>query len=392
MFKTGYLNGLRALAAFSVLTAHCMIWSGWPGFGLPHVPESGAGEPGAAAKMAVDLFMILSGFLMVLNVHQRSATEPMSKLNSWFIFYIRRFFRIAPTYYVSIIVAVLLAGPIIEGLDTLSHRIPWMDKINYNANGIKYTIENILLHVTFVFGLFPVWVDAVTLPDWSLSLEMQFYLVFPALMLLSNRFGMLKVCALLVPICMFATAMWRLNFPEPSLLLFKLPVFCVGMLLCHATIVSARSERFVLRLAAVALTLTQFQFYGRGTIGIMAVAAFIAVLTVEARGGVFATLQQRILGILDNRITQLWSDMAYSVYLFHGFFIAIIGGALFHSPTFVAFNPHARTAILFVAVLIGTIVVSTFVHRVIEMPGIKAGRRVISRLGSATLEKRVASA
>ena len=60
--NTGFLDGLRALAAFSVLTCHCMIWSGWPGSGIPLLPG-----PGMLAKMAVDLFMIISGFLMAYN-------------------------------------------------------------------------------------------------------------------------------------------------------------------------------------------------------------------------------------------------------------------------------------------------------------------------------------
>lgn len=388
MFKTGYLNGLRALAAFSVLTAHCMIWSGWPGLGLPILPS-----PGLAAKLAVDLFMILSGFLMVLNAHERSTKEPISRLSSWFRFYIRRIFRIAPAYYISLIVAVLLAEYHLHGSQVLADRIPWLKDSIYNGRNIEYTAENIWLHVTFVFGLLPAWAFSTQLPDWSLSLEMQFYVLFPALALLIARFGALKICAILVPICVFATGQLRSVFPEPSLLPFKLPVFCAGMLLCYATIVSAKSERMVLRLAALALTLTQIQLYGKSVVWVTLAASVIAVITVETRAcSIFSLVQQKCIALLDNRITQFGSDISYSVYLFHGFFITLVGSALFRSQTFAMFNPHIRTVIFFIAVLIGTLVVSTLVHRVIETPGIKAGRRVISRLGSATLEKRVTSA
>ena len=33
----------------------------------------------------------------------------------------------------------------------------------------------ILLHVTFLFGLFPSFIQDSILPDWSIGLEMQFY-------------------------------------------------------------------------------------------------------------------------------------------------------------------------------------------------------------------------
>ncbi|HEY8094565.1 MAG TPA: acyltransferase, partial [Methylobacter sp.] len=365
-----------------------MIWSGWPGLGLPIFPS-----PGIAAKLAVDLFMILSGFLMALNAHERSAKEPISRLSSWVRFYIRRIFRISPAYYISLIVAVLLAEYFLHGYQLLADRIPGLNDSIYNGKNITYTAENIWMHVTFVFGLLPAWAFSTQLPDWSLSLEMQFYLVFPALSFLIARFGALKIFAILVPICMFATAQLRSIFPEPSFLLFKLPVFCAGMLLCYATIVSSYSERLVLRLVALALTLTQIQFYGKGAVWVTLAASSIALITVERRShDIFYVLQKKCIGLLDNRIMQFGSDISYSVYLFHGFFIAIVGSALFRNQTFSTLNPHLRTVIFFVTVLIGTLVVSTLVHRVIEMPGIKAGRRVISRLGSARLEKRVASA
>lgn len=66
MVDTGFLNGLRALAAFCVLTCHCMIWSAWPGFGLPSIVPG----PGLASKLAVDLFMLISGLLMVFVAHE----------------------------------------------------------------------------------------------------------------------------------------------------------------------------------------------------------------------------------------------------------------------------------------------------------------------------------
>src|SRR5512139_1058013 len=101
--EISYLNGLRGVAALWVLVAHCMIWGGWT---LTPIPD---------AKIAVDLFMMISGFLMVTNAGQRATAEPMERPSSWISFYVRRFFRLAPAYYLSLWLAVALSGPFLDG-------------------------------------------------------------------------------------------------------------------------------------------------------------------------------------------------------------------------------------------------------------------------------------
>ena len=61
-----FINVFRAGAAYWVLCAHCMIWGGW--FWLPLPP----------AKSAVDLFMMISGYLMAANASARSRAEPLT--------------------------------------------------------------------------------------------------------------------------------------------------------------------------------------------------------------------------------------------------------------------------------------------------------------------------
>ena len=58
------LDGLRALAAIWVLVGHCLLLTGW------RVPI--LGEP----DLGVDLFIMLSGFLMVFHYQLRQDKEP----------------------------------------------------------------------------------------------------------------------------------------------------------------------------------------------------------------------------------------------------------------------------------------------------------------------------
>jgi peptidoglycan/LPS O-acetylase OafA/YrhL len=63
---------------------------------------------------AVELFMMISGFLMYYHAVNRSDREPLNDPRSWAIFWTRRSFCIAPVYYVMLTVA-FVAGPYVAG-------------------------------------------------------------------------------------------------------------------------------------------------------------------------------------------------------------------------------------------------------------------------------------
>jgi peptidoglycan/LPS O-acetylase OafA/YrhL len=233
--------------------------------------------------------------------------------------------------------------------------------------------------MTFVFGLLPDWVSTTQLPDWSLSLEMQFYLVFPLLSLASIRFGALRVGAVIVPIFLLATKLWAKHFPEPSLLLFKLPVFYVGILLFYSVVAADKNKRTCLTFGAVILTFTQVQFYGYRACWLAVLTFPIVLIGQELGQGRWAAFQFWLRRILDNRVTELSSEWSYSVYLFHGFFISILGSALFRSSTFLECSKLAKLGIFFTVVLLGTVLVSMFVYYLVERPFIELGKLLISR-------------
>lgn len=140
------LDGLRALAILAVL------WHHHADHALPGLAFTARGFLG------VDLFFIISGFLITtLLLREKSQTGTISLRG----FYLRRFLRILPPYYLMLLVVAATAflKPGATGLDAVRHDLPYA--------------------VFFLSNLVPM--QSLLAITWSLSVEEQFYLLAPTL-------------------------------------------------------------------------------------------------------------------------------------------------------------------------------------------------------------------
>ena len=119
---------------------------------------------------------------------------------------------------------------------------------------------------------------------------------------------------------------------------------------------------------ALLLTATQFPYYGYGTLWLTAIAGLVAWMAVPENVG--ANHLKRALG---SRIAVIGSELSYSIYLFHGFFIGIAGAALFRAAWFAPLSPGQQLMIYFSCVLTGTLVVAAIVRSTVERAGLAAG-------------------
>ncbi len=143
------LDGLRCIAVMSVLVCH------WLHYKLLLLIPLGS--------MGVNLFFVLSGFLITrILLMSKDENEGNSIFPPIKRFYIRRTFRIFPIYYLTIIFLLLINFPVVR------EDIAWL--FTYTLN-IKMGLPT-LLPGTFVGYLTHLW---------SLSVEEQFYILFPFL-------------------------------------------------------------------------------------------------------------------------------------------------------------------------------------------------------------------
>lgn len=354
------------MASAWVLVAHCMIWGGWRGIPLPN------------EKMAVDLFMILSGFLMAANSQARSSWEPLDSARNCSRFWLRRFFRIAPAYYVSLSLAFLAAPAFAAGyaeLQKLPGDAPAFDIEQFT----DFSAANFLLHLSFLFGLGPHACSSTLLPDWSLSLEMQFYLAFPLIFIVMERFGFARVAVLLaIPSYLIGNAIFRsMDFREFSFLPMKLNYFLAGILLFKCLYSdSNRWKRVLTGLCAFMLVALGYRYSNQWIVLPSLYAAMMLLGFLEETG----RTPRWVAGAINSIGVKFASDTSYSVYLFHGFFISASGLIIAACPSILSHQAMPRTVAILVFTLVGTYALAFVSYRFVEKPGIAVGKSLLRRL------------
>ena len=165
------LDGLRGVAILLVIFYHYTNGNPLTSHdGLPFYVQRAAG----AGWSGVDLFFVLSGFLIggILIDARGSATYFRT-------FYIRRFFRIIPIYYVWICLYIgmfVIAGSAVRAHSFSGKALPH----GFEVYAHLFFLQNLLPDVSSAPGLWGAWFSHL----WSLAVEEQFYLIAPLLIAL----------------------------------------------------------------------------------------------------------------------------------------------------------------------------------------------------------------
>lgn len=189
--RVAELDGIRALAIMLVLVWHYLCIQIFP---EPGTPLSFAKDALATTWSGVDLFFVLSGFLIggVL-LDNRGAKDV------WHTFFMRRACRIFPAYF-----AVVGAFIVVVLLDVSAN--DWLTGEPMPLWSYATFTQNFFMAVRDGYGA--QWVGVT----WSLAVEEQFYLVIPFILLfLPKRFSGIILILLVVAAPVFRAHMERLD-------------------------------------------------------------------------------------------------------------------------------------------------------------------------------------
>ncbi len=153
------LDSLRAIAVFLVLTEHWIVEGHWFKV-LPY------------GVIGVTIFFVLSGFLITgILLKSRIVDEEKNESRFYSIkqFYIRRFLRIFPIYYLTVFILYIINARFIR------ERILWY--LSYTINIYYFETRN--------------WIGT-TGHFWTLCVEEQFYVIWPLIILFIPRKYLLK--------------------------------------------------------------------------------------------------------------------------------------------------------------------------------------------------------
>lgn len=143
------IDVVRGFAALSVLVYHLIPHWEWDEF-----PASGPLAWFRSGWMAVDIFFVISGFVIGLSAFSRLQAHP-GGFRAGFLR--SRLARIVPLHYLTLAVFVLAIEPGLPGQEDF-----W---------------ANLGTHLLFIHNLFLPYAGAINGPNWSLATEMQFYLL-----------------------------------------------------------------------------------------------------------------------------------------------------------------------------------------------------------------------
>ncbi len=370
------LNFIRGSMALYVLVCHCAKATG---FNLKPLP--GAGH-------AVDIFMMLSGLLIALNFHEREKYEPWDKSKTIYIFYIRRFFRIAPLYYFFLFFAFLF----LDSFFAISNIQPGQNVTSWTAESTKHISTNleirILLHLTFLFGLFPSFIQDSILPDWSIALEMQFYFLFPFLMLIFKKIGYFIPIFLFTILYLTAPFLFGnynspgilLHFGQPSFLPLKINVFLIGVLLGKAKyFMNGKNEEKASKFLFLVFILSFFGYDFIINISAIYLLLWIKSTSQKPNKFLFHTFQ-KMDNLVDNKIVTFFSDTSYAVYLVHLMIIYIVNWVFIKNEFYISNNYLYNFILLIVFVIPFSYLIAFILYRIIELPFIQFGKKISSNL------------
>jgi peptidoglycan/LPS O-acetylase OafA/YrhL len=299
------LDGVRALAVLSVMVFHAwhvkLLW------------------------MGVDLFFVLSGFLItgvLLNAKRHSLGDLLGQ------FYSRRVRRILIPYLVFLVVASLFIG------------ISWLNRW-YLYIILTNFMEYLKIPHPDEFGAL-----------WSLAVEEQFYLIWPFAVYFLNKRHLRKVCILVILLAPLLRGVMHFdtNAAIYRLTPFRVDLLAVGGLLClewreHRDRIEKWGMTVGLALILIAgageVVLSYFGYSNTGNTSVGNVLILEGTLIISLGAMLYALAGSGVGWLQSSALTYI-GQISYSMYLAHLLFLD-------QMRRLIHINTNAALAIGFVA-------------------------------------------
>ncbi len=345
------LNGIRAISIGVVLFDHALPWKIIPG------------------GFAVSIFFFISGFLitrLLLDEHRTSGSIDIRA------FYISRALRLFPALAIALAFAVAVTGFL----------------------GYEHSILAVV-SVAFYFANYVHALDVTQLKtiamyqSWSLSVEEQFYLVYPLIALVAlpsqRRLSTIIGCSILAAIALraiyhvtFSNGAAGYIFSATETRMDFIAYGCLTAVICNSRKAAdfvgfvARPSVILAACMAILLSLAVRDELFRDTFRYYLQGLSIFVLVPAA---IFAERLAGVRSLLNLRAIDWIGRLSYSLYLFHPACL-LIGAAVASKLDFAA---PIQLALSIVLGIFLTFALATLSYYLIEKPALRFRSRLLKR-------------
>ncbi|HET9932147.1 MAG TPA: acyltransferase [Polyangiaceae bacterium] len=363
----GFLDGVRGLAAGYVVLHHVML-------NVPRSPNAPGWERALRlatgyGHYAVDLFIVLSGYCLMLPVLRSPRQFDSAR------FLIRRAARILPPYYAAMLFSWALILSFI-GHPSGTH---WDVSIPVSARDIVY-------HSLLIHDLSEASAPKINHAHWSVAVEWKLYFLFPLLLIAKKRFGaVVTVVAATVSSYVLWLVLRRYSLFNPSpwgSSVYYLGLFAFGMLAADLAEPQARSFSPTFRrninvgvaLLSLVVVALSSRYFGRlGDLPLQVVSAGVgawsAVLLVSLR---VRSLPRWLSTTFSNPASEWIGRRSFSLYLTHAPILELVYRCL------AAARVTGASLILLMLGLAtpAAVLISAAFYRLVELPSHQLSRRV----------------
>ncbi|WP_185226109.1 acyltransferase family protein [Chryseobacterium indologenes] len=353
MRKFDYLDAIRGFAIIGVMMVHSNQ------HGLPI--EGNFKSIVNNGSFGVQLFFVASAFTLFLS-HESRKEENNSTVN----FFFRRFFRIAPMFYLGIIYYL------------------WQDGFGpryFLGDQKSITFENVLSTVTFTNSFNPYWINSIVPGGWSIAIEFLFYgslpfLLFKVIKNLNSAF-LFFIASILFSLCCNYYLSYHQLIPESTLwkdylyLYFpsQLPVFIIGII-TYYIVIKEESLKDINSNSLLLLCLMVLIQYSTSII------FFKQHIMISIGFGLLIyVLSKNNYKIIVNSFTKFIGKISFSLYLSH--FAILFWMEKFNLVDFLPERLFVNYGIRLLITFILSIPVAYLCYNFIEKPFIKLGSQII---------------
>ena len=336
------LQALRGVAAAMVVTDHAMRAAIIQGHSFVALEDFA----GTIGRMGVNIFFILSGFIMTYTTRETQLLPPLVRTRT---FLARRVARLVPLYWLA--TAATLAIGTLEGT--------------------VYRVGTLVTSLLFLpnFADSGDWrMPPIVGVGWTLNYESLFYLIFAGSLLLPRRLGLavsIGVIALLtgggaIALHHVDEEPWRriITFYAFRNMVF----FAIGIVIAivlHRAPAAPSQRAFWLGIAIIAVTLSGYLVFGI-TEGVAAWSVFSAVSCTLVV--ILAARDAALPATALNRVLLHLGEASYSIYLFHALLMEQLAAAI--AGDFGVF----RGAVFAIAATLACLMLGSVVHSAVEVP------------------------